>query len=130
MPGATIDATRLARRLVVLTIVPLFMACGSSPAGPSGSHPTVTIGPTGVFPKELRIKAWEQVTFVNNDTRPHTMSSDPVDTHTQCPPINRVGLLLPGERRETGNLNLPRTCGYHDHDDHSNTAFHGRIIVE
>jgi hypothetical protein len=31
--------------------------------------------------------------------------------------LNAVGFLQPGERRESGNLNTVRTCGFHDHDD-------------
>ena len=119
-----------ARRFrVLLVTLPLLAFCGSSPSAPGGAEATVTIGAAGVSPKEVRIKAWGQVTFVNNDSRPHTIVSDPVDLHTQCPPINRVGLLQPGESRTSGTLNLPGTCGFHDHTDQVE-ALRGRIIVQ
>jgi hypothetical protein len=70
------------------------------------------------------------VTFVNNDTRTHTIASDPVDLHTQCPPVNRIGVLQPGESRDTSTLTVAGTCGFHDHGNPSDTAFQGRIIVE
>lgn len=123
--------TTLARRacLVLLVILPL-AACGSTPAAPSEPAATITIGAAGVFPAEARIKAWGQVRFVNNDSRPHTMVSDPVDVHSQCPPLNLVGALEPGESRNTGTLNLPGTCDFHDHANKTDPIFRGRIVVE
>jgi plastocyanin len=116
-------------RLVSLLLLPL-AACGSSPSAPSEPAATITIGSAGVFPLEVRIKAWGQVKFVNNDSQPHTMVSDPVDVHSQCPPLNLVGALLPGESRSTGTLNLPGTCGFHDHINKTDGIFRGRIVVE
>jgi hypothetical protein len=104
-------------------------ACGSRPSAPTAAA-TITIGPTGVSPKDVHIRAWNFVTFVNNDTRTHTIASDPVDLHTQCPPVNRVGVLQPGESRDTSTLNLAGTCGFHDHGNPSDPAFQGRVIVE
>jgi plastocyanin len=105
------------------------LSCGSSPSQPGGAQATITIGPNGVSPKEVRIKAFDHVRFVNNDTRDHTIVSDPINVHDQCPPINAVGLLRPGQSRETASLHLTGTCGYHDHEDQVD-ALRGRIIVE
>ena len=113
---------------IALIMLLLVTACGSSPSAPGGSDATITISASGVSPKDVRIPAWGQVMFINDDSRPHRIVSDPIDLHTQCPPLNRVGILQPGERRETGTLNLPGTCGFHDHDDQSE-AFRGRIVV-
>ena len=68
--------------------------------------------------------------FVNNDTQPHSMVSDPVDVHNQCPPINMVGVLQPGESRNTGTLNLSGTCSFHDHLNKTSAAWRGRIVVK
>jgi plastocyanin len=103
--------------------------CGSAPTAPT-EDAVITIGPTGVSPAEVRIPTWGRVKFVNSDTLPHTMVSDPIDTHNQCPPVNQVGLLAPGESRTTGTLNLARTCGFHDHTNQSSPSLQGRIIVE
>jgi len=103
--------------------------CGSGPSAPSAAA-TITITATGISSKEVHIKAWNYVTFVNMDSRPHAIASDPVDLHTQCPPLNRVGLLQPGESRETGTLNLSGTCGFHDHNNTSDATLQGRIVVE
>jgi plastocyanin len=108
----------------------LAISGGTAPAAPSPSDPAIVIGPAGVVPVELRIKAWSRVTFVNNDTRPHTVASDPIDVHTQCPPVNQVGLLNPGESRSTGTLNLTGTCGFHDHGNKADASLMGRIVVQ
>jgi hypothetical protein len=57
------------------------------------------------------------------------MVSDPVNLHTECPSINAVGLLRPGQSRDTTSMHPPRSCGFHDHQDQVE-AFRGRIIVE
>jgi plastocyanin len=117
------------RHAVVLAA---FMAqgCGSSPAGPSSADATIVIGASGVAPAEVRIKAWGHVMFVNQDIRPHTVASDPFELHTDCPGINSVGYLGPGDSRETGALNVPRVCGFHDHSNEFDPTLRGRIIVE
>jgi len=68
--------------------------------------------------------------FVNNDNRSHTIVSDPVDLHTQCPVLNRVGIIQPGESRESGSLTDSTTCGFHDHNDPSDASLKGRIVVD
>src|SRR5687768_1683063 len=77
---------------------------GSVPTAPSGSL-TVTITSAGVNPKTLVVTPGNQVMFVNNDASPHQMSSDPHPDHMDCPELNQVGFLSPGQSRQTGNLN-------------------------
>jgi plastocyanin len=106
---------------LALSLLPI-AACGSSaPASPSNggssTDTTVTITSTGVNASQITVSAGARITFVNNDTRSHNMTSDPHPEHSDCPEINTVGMLLPGQRRETGNLVAIRTCGFHDHDD-------------
>lgn len=80
-------------------------------------------------PKSITVSPGTRVTFVNNDTRAHDMSSDPHPEHTDCPAINQVGFLTAGQSRLTGNLNTVRTCGYHDHNLETNTNLQGTIII-
>ena len=101
---------------------------GSAPTAPSASL-TVTITSAGVNPKTLVVTAGNQVTFVNNDTSPHQMSSDPHPEHSDCPDLNLVGFLSPGQSRQTGNLNTIRTCGFHDHGQPSNASLQGSIQI-
>ena len=57
------------------------------------------------------------------------MHSDPHPEHGDCPEIDQVGHLTSGQSRQTGNLNTPRTCGYHDHLQSSSTALKGTITI-
>jgi len=110
-------------------------ACGSSssPSAPTLTTPvqttTITITSAGVSPNNIDVSQGARVLFVNNDTKSHNMVSDPHPEHTDCPPINSVGLLAPGRSLETGNLTTVRTCGYHDHDDTS-SKWQGRITIK
>ncbi len=89
----------------------------------------MTLSPAGADPKTLQVSPGSQVTFVNNDSRSHFIASDPHPDHTDCPAINQVGLLGPGQSRQTGNLNVVRTCGYHDHDNPLDARWQGQIVV-
>jgi len=105
-------------------------ACGSgSPAAPT-SDITISITSSGVAPTEVHVGVGGRVTFVNNDARPHAMSSDPVQVHTDCPAINDVGFLNPGQRGSTAAMTIKRTCGFHDHTNENDPIFKGRIVVE
>ncbi len=112
-------------------------ACGSgspssptTPAGPTVETTTITITSSGVSPVAIAVRAGSQVTFINSDTRSHNITSDLHPDHEECPSINQVGVLVPGQSRQTGNLNTIRTCGYHDHDDAENRRWKGTIAIQ
>jgi plastocyanin len=116
---------------ITLTVAALFLTasgCGDSTTGPS-KDATITITAAGVSPREVRLDAWNQVRFVNNDTQPHNIVSDPVNEHSQCPAINNVGYLPPGATRQTLTL-IGGVCGFHDHLNQTNDALRGVIRVE
>ncbi len=97
--------------------------------GPSGA--TITILATGALsPKTVQISVGQSVTFVNNDSRTHDMTSDPHPTHTQCPAINAVGLMAPGQTKLTNALSTATNCGFHDHGDPDNTNLQGTITIK
>jgi plastocyanin len=105
---------------------------GSTPAGPSPTpDPSITITMTssGVSPKQLTVSPGTRVLFTNNDSRSHIMNSDPHPEHTDCPEINNIGSITPGQTKETGNLNTVKTCGYHDHGTPDDARFKGQIII-
>ena len=130
----TPSRTLVILRSLVLGSCGLAMAsCGSSPSSPSngGNAPaSISLTPTGPQPTEVGIPVGGQVQFVNNDVRPHEMTSDPITLHTDCPPINDVGTLAPGQSRMTGALTVARTCGFHDHFNENDPAWKGRIIIQ
>jgi plastocyanin len=84
----------------------------------------------GASPKVIQIPVGGRVTFVNQDPQVHEIFSDPHPEHTDCPPINDVGVLAPGETRTTGVFTVARTCGYHDHGMPTNTLFQGTIVIQ
>jgi len=131
--------TRAAMRGMSLAAAALTVAaCGdgyntTSPTpNPGGSTvgATITITSSGVSPRNVTIVRGAQVTFVNSDTRSHEMRSDPHPNHTDCPEINQVGVIQPGNSRQTGNLPNARTCGFHDHGDPDNSALRGTITIQ
>ena len=103
----------------------------SAPTPPSTSNPNVITISSGsvVSPRELTVSPGARVLFVNNDSRRHDMASDEHPDHLDCPSLNQVGLLNPGQSRESGNLVTVRTCGFHDHDDPNNNNLRGRIVI-
>jgi plastocyanin len=117
-------------------------ACGGSDdpgTGPSGGGggggtggtvaATITITAAGVSPSSVTVTPGQRVTFVNNDSRPHDMASDPHPEHTQCPEIN-VGFLQTGQSGTTQNLNTVRTCGFHDHNQPDVRTLQGTIRIQ
>jgi hypothetical protein len=120
----------MARCALLMMCVMLLARCGSSPSAPSPSEPTITLTAAGLVPTEIRAPVGSRVVFVNNDARPHAMSSDPVTTHTDCPAINDVGTLAPGQSRRTGPLTSARTCGFHDHMNEFDNTWKGQIIIQ
>jgi plastocyanin len=121
------------------------MGCGgSSPTGPSNqggggggggggstNTSTITINASGtVTPNDITVSPGTRVTFVNNNNRNHEINSDPHPTHGDCPEIDQVGFIAPGQTKLTGNLNTVRTCTFHDHNDPTNANLTGRIRIQ
>jgi plastocyanin len=103
-------------------------ATAPSPIPPSAVPPVVTITASGVSPKEVTIEVGGNVTFVNNDRIPHDMSGGPDPHHPDCPEIDVVGFLAPGQQRATAAFPRARTCQYHDHSFHS-PIMNGMIVI-
>jgi hypothetical protein len=102
----------------------------TNPSPPPAGGPTITINGNGqVTPTTITVQAGSRVTFVNNHNRQHDMSSDPHPEHTDCPPVT-VGNLQPGQSRQTEVLNTRRTCGFHDHNEPTNTSLNGSIVIQ
>jgi hypothetical protein len=121
------------------------ISCGGSGGGSSGNpgNPTpspatctapptsmiITISNNAVCPQNVTVPRGTQVTFVNQDSVTHEMTSDPHPEHTDCVEINQVGNLVAGQTRLTGNLNTPRRCGFHDHLRDQVQALRGSITI-
>lgn len=116
-------------------------ACGGSdgPTSPSGgggggggtASATMTINANGVLePSTVTISAGQRVTFVNNHSRAHDMSSDPHPSHEDCPPMAQVGFLATGQSKTSGNFTIARRCGIHDHGEPGNRNLLGTIVIQ
>jgi plastocyanin len=109
---------------------------GGPPTGPGGgggnpvATTTITITSAGVSPQRITVPAGSRVTFINNDSRTHEMTSDPHPDHGDCPAIEQVGFLAVGQSKQTGNLTVSRTCGYHDHNMAEVTSLQGQMLVQ
>jgi plastocyanin len=125
---------------IFLGMALMALSCGgdSSPTQPTnpgggggggGQTVTVTITANGADQRALTITPGMRVIFVNNDSRPHEMTSDPHPSHEDCPELNQVGFLNPGQQRESGNLVFTRTCGFHDHANPGTQSLQGRITI-
>jgi hypothetical protein len=128
---------RLVERMCALAAALTLTACdgdsASSPTpNPGGSTggATITITSSGVSLRNVTIVRGAQVTFVNNDSRPHDIRSDPHPSHGDCAEINQVGVVQPGNNRQTGNLMTPRTCGFHDENNASDSSLQGTIQIQ
>jgi len=117
----------------------LAAGCGGGSTGPSSSGgntgggttntTTITLTSSGASPRDITVAVGSRVTFINNDSQPHDMDSNPHPEHTDCPALN-VGFIAAGAQGITLNLTTARTCGFHDHNQPSNTAFQGVIRIQ
>jgi plastocyanin len=122
------------RKSAVCSILLLLTSCGgaSGPAtGPdsASSEPIVRVTARGFEPPNVIVAVGGRVRFENADDRPHSIRSNPIDTHADCPPINEVGLVSPGQAKVTGRLPESRTCNYHDELSEVSQLLTGSITI-
>jgi plastocyanin len=117
------------------------VACGGSSSSSSSTSPsggctpstnpnTIVIQNNQVCPQTLTVALGSQVTMINNDSRVHEMDSDPHPEHTDCPALNQIDFLNPGQSRSSGNLTTARRCGFHDHSSPDNASLRGTITIQ
>ena len=133
------NVRNVAGDLIAATAVAASMSCGGSPSpntGPTGtcipssSPTTFVIMNNTVCPQSITVSRGTQVTFSNQDSVVHEMDSDPHPEHTDCVEINQVDFLNPGQSRQTGNLNIAKRCGFHDHGKPDSAALRGTITIQ
>ena len=128
-----------------LAALAMLAACGGSPSSPSGgvtvvvrdggaagtSGATITITAAGVSPATVSVAVGQTVTFVNNDSRPHEMASNPHPQHGTCPSIEAgLGTLATGQTKVTRAFGNAGSCGYHDHLNDASNSLKGTINVQ
>jgi hypothetical protein len=103
---------------------------GPPPTIPTTEGATLTLTGDGVSPKQVRVYEGSRVTFVNDDARVHDMRSDPLHLQTDCPELNVVGMVVPGQSRASDPLQHVRPCGFHDHVNEGDVRFYGTVFVD
>jgi plastocyanin len=104
------------------------MAPDNSESGPEGA--TIAITSSGLTPSAVSITSGQSVTFINNDSVAHEIVSAPVPSYDDCPSINRVGRLEPGQSRQTGALTAARSCGFLDLLQTGDRRWQGTIAAQ
>lgn len=104
-----------------------------TPSSPSsGSAPvgaTLTLTADGVSDAAPRVALGSSVRFTNNDSVPHEIFSTPHGPHTDCPAMNEIGMLQPGQSGQSAAFTARRGCGFHDHLHPDDSRFRGQVIV-
>lgn len=75
---------------------------------------TVVITDKGFFPQTIRLKKGGTVSFINQDTQPHQIMSDPHPIHDLYPFLNTDEVLNNGESVAI-TFEKSGTFTYHDH---------------
>lgn len=91
----------------------------------SASGSQVSISATGFSQKDIKIKAGEKVTWTNQDSAMHNVSSAVHPTHQVYPPLN-LGNISAGESK---SLIFPDK-GIYKYHDHLNPSLFGSVTVE
>jgi plastocyanin len=135
----TLRTPRTLSRLFALAALAVMLSCGGSSSSstaptagctPSTAANTFVIQNNQVCPQAMTVTRGSQVTMINSDSRVHEMDSDPHPEHNDCPELNQIGFLNPGQSRLSGNLNIARKCGFHDHGNPDNTGLRGTITIQ
>ena len=122
------------RRASACLLLLFVTSCGGGNGSTTGpepvrSEPIVNVTARGFEPPSVVVAVGGRVRFQNFDDRPHSIASNPVDTHADCPAINEVGLLVPGQVKATGTLRDARTCTYHDELSEATQLLTGSITI-
>ena len=97
--------------------------------GSTGIGATVTLTASGVSNANPRISVGERVRFTNMDTKVRQILTTPHLIHTDCPGLNSIGSLAPGQSGTSEPLTVIRGCGFHDHLEPDNLNFRGQVLV-
>ena len=127
--------------IILAAGIAIVAACGGSSSSPS-SNPTpgactpsanantLVIQNNTICPSALTVTRGTQITILNSDSRTHEMDSDPHPEHTDCPELNQIGFLSTGQSRQSGNLNIARKCGMHDHSSPDTASLKATITIQ
>lgn len=103
---------------------------GSPSGGGSGAvGATINLSASGVDNPTPSISLGERLRITNNDSQVRQMLSTPHGTHDDCPGLNSIGALAPGQSGTSQPLMTARGCGFHDHNNPDDNRFRGQVLV-
>jgi plastocyanin len=100
----------------------------TSTAGQSGAM--ISLTSSGLTPATVAITPGQAVTFRNDDSIAHEIVSGPVPSYSDCPAINSLGRLEPGQSKQTAALTESRSCGFLDLLRTGDRRWQGTITVQ
>jgi hypothetical protein len=104
-----------------------------NPGGPSGGAggvgATINLSSAGVDNNQPSVALGERLRVTNNDSRAHQFMTTPHNVHTDCPALNAIGSLAPGQTGTSDPLTSARGCGFHDHLNPDDQNFRGQVLV-
>ena len=103
---------------------------GPPPAIPTTEGATLTLSASGVTPARVRVYQGTRVTFFNDSAGVHEIQSNPLHLHTDCPELNAVSFIVPGQSRSSDPFRTVRGCGFHDHANEADSRFYGVVFVD
>ncbi len=89
----------------------------------------VSITKDGLTPATIKVDTGTQVTWTNNDTKPHQVSADPHPLHDTIEGFDSDNVLQPGDSLSF-TFETPGTYQVHDHLDYLDKTYHGTVEVE
>jgi plastocyanin len=114
--------------LVLIAAVSTYLALHSEPISARPAvNAQIEITAARISPVTLRIKAGQSVMWVNQDSEPHQIASDPYPAEDTLPALNSLEPLATGE---SYTYVFERSGSYTYHDHSHPLAFKGTIIVE
>ncbi len=96
-----------------------------SPTSPNVKSVTVTIEAGKFNPASITINVGDSVVWLNKDSSPHHVASDPHPTHTGLPGLESPDMA--GNQTYSFTFTKAGTFGYHDH---LNPTIKGTVIVK
>ena len=127
------------RIVLMAAVLSAAVACGGSKnnplapdtGGPGPSGATITLTAAGsLSPVTVTVAVGQSVSFVNASTRPFQIDSNPHPEHGDCPAINAVNFIQPGQTKLTNAFSKTAVCGFHDHNDPENANLKGTITIQ
>jgi hypothetical protein len=124
---------RIAGTVCLVLAASIASSCGTEAPTPPSTvlqtlPETIMIMEAHAVPEELTIAVGQRVAFMNHDTTSYAIAGGRDPSTPDCPEINVVGVLIPGNTRSTEPFTTAKTCAFHVPRGQS-ALLTGRIII-